>query len=117
MSVTNSIRALLNMKGFRQCDLLPVFEMANVQSLSNKFRGERWSAVDLVKIAEFCGAKLVFVLPNGERVLISADPPAAPAPGAADEEGTGGGIGGGADSAGVTPVSNPKKKMGHSKAK
>lgn len=76
MSVTNSIRALLQMKGLKQGDLLPVFGLANVQSLSNKFRGERWSAADLVKVAEFAGARLAFILPNGERIVIetAADP-------------------------------------------
>ena len=86
MSITTSVRALLGMVGKRQCDLLPVFGLANVQSLSNKFRGERWSAADLVAVADACGAKLAFILPDGERVLISAGGPvqASPAAAAAD---------------------------------
>ncbi len=85
MSITTSVRALLGMVGKKQRDLLPVFGLANVQSLSNKCRGERWSAADLVAVADACGAKLAFVLPDGERVLISADPvQASPAVAAAD---------------------------------
>ena len=75
MSITSSVRALLEIRGKRQVDLLPVFDLANPQSLSNKFRGERWSASDLVKVAEFTGCKLAFILPDGERIVI--DDPAA----------------------------------------
>ena len=77
MSITTSVRALLGMVGKRQCDLLPVFGLANVQSLSNKFRGERWSAADLVAVAEACGCRLAFVLPDGTILPISAASPAA----------------------------------------
>ena len=75
MSITSSVRALLEIRGKRQVDLLPVFGLANPQSLSNKFRGERWSAADLVKVAEVTGCKLAFILPDGERIVI--DDPAA----------------------------------------
>lgn len=89
MSITSSIRALLEIRGKRQVDLLPVFGLANAQSLSNKFRGGRWSASDLVKIAEFAGAKLAFILPDGERIIIGgSDPVQAPPPG--DSAGAGG---------------------------
>ena len=108
MSITTSVRALLGMVGKKQRDLLPVFGLANVQSLSNKFRGERWSAADLVAVADACGAKLAFILPDGERVLISAaDPVQASAgaglgsPGGAALTGAGGQ---------VTTPSTPKSK-------
>ena len=78
MGITNSIRALLNITGMKQCDLLPVFNLANVQSLSNKFREERWSASDLVKIADATGCKLCFVFPDGERIVLSSDQAAPP---------------------------------------
>ena len=71
MSITNSVRALLKICGKRQVDLLPIFGLANAQSLSNKIRGERWSASDLVSVAEFTGAKLAFILPDGERIIIN----------------------------------------------
>ena len=70
MSITNSIRAVLGMAGMKQRDLLPVFGLANPQSLSNKFRGERWSASDLVKVAEVTGCKVAFVFPDGQQVFI-----------------------------------------------
>ena len=74
MSVSQSVKALLELRGFKQRDLIQPLDIKGenpVQSLSNKIRGERWSASDLVKVADFTGCKLAFILPDGERVLIS----------------------------------------------
>lgn len=66
------------MTGKKQADLAHVLNKSKErdampkQSLSNKFAGERWSAADLVKVADFCGCKLAFILPDGERVVLSA---------------------------------------------
>ena len=76
MSISNQIKALLSMSGMKQIDLMGALGMASRQSLSNKVAGERWSAADLIKIAEATGSKLAFILPNGERVVLSADDPA-----------------------------------------
>ena len=70
MAVSKKIKALLIEREKKQSDLMDVLEMSSRQSLSNKFTNERWSADDLVKIAEFCGCKLAFVLPNGERIVL-----------------------------------------------
>ena len=75
MNTSNSIKALLSLSGKRQIDLLGILDIASRQSLSNKFSGDRWSASDLVKIADFTGSKLAFILPDGERVVIAADDP------------------------------------------
>lgn len=75
MSISNSIKALLSLSGNRQIDLLGILDIKSRQSLSNKFSGERWSASDLVKVADFTGSKLAFILPDGERVVITADDP------------------------------------------
>ena len=74
VSISASIKALLNLRGLKQADLMEVLKVGSKQALSNKFVGGRWSAADLVAVADACGAKLAFVLPDGERVLISADP-------------------------------------------
>ena len=106
MSITTSVRALLGMTGKRQGDLLPVFGLANVQSLSNKFRGERWSAADLVSVARFCNARLCFVMDDGTTIPISAGDPlggsASPAAGVPVGESRGA-VGGG-----VTPANSRK---------
>ena len=78
VSISKQIKALLAMTGKKQADLAPVLNKSKErdampkQSLSNKFAGERWSAADLVKVADFCGCKLAFILPDGERVVLSA---------------------------------------------
>lgn len=73
LAISKKIKALLAEADRKQVDLLEVLGMSSKQSLSNKFTNERWSADDLVKIAEFCGCKLAFVLPNGERIVIDSD--------------------------------------------
>ena len=71
MSVSKKVKALLLEREKKQSDLMEVLGMSSKQSLSNKVSNERWSAEDLVKIAEYCGCKLAFILPNGERITIS----------------------------------------------
>lgn len=73
MAVSKKVKALLMEREKKQSDLMDVLEMSSKQSLSNKFTNERWSAEDLVKIAEFCGCKLAFVLPNGERIVLDVE--------------------------------------------
>ena len=72
MAVSKKIKSLLAETDKKQADLLEVLGMSSKQSLSNKFTNERWSADDLAKIADFCGCKLAFILPNGERIIIGA---------------------------------------------
>ena len=70
MAASKKIKSLLAETDKKQADLLEVLGMSSKQSLSNKFTNERWSANDLAKIADFCGCKLAFILPNGERIII-----------------------------------------------
>ena len=73
MGYSKTIKALLAICGKKQSDLMPLLGMSSRQSLSNKFTNERWSADDLAKIAQHCGCKLAFVLPDGERIVIGDD--------------------------------------------
>ena len=73
MAISKKVKALLAQVDKKQYDLLNVLDIKSKQSLSNKFSNERWSADDLVKIAEFCGCKLAFVLPNGERIVLDSE--------------------------------------------
>ena len=70
MEISKNIKALLSVCGKRQSDLMDILGMSSRQSLSNKFSNERWSAEDLVSIAGYCGCKLAFILPSGERIVI-----------------------------------------------
>lgn len=73
MAASKKIKSLLAETGKKQSDLLDVLDVSSKQSLSNKFTHERWSADDLAQIAEFCGCKLAFILPSGERIVINTD--------------------------------------------
>lgn len=73
MGITKKIKTLLLETNTKQSDLMEVLNMSSKQSLSNKFSNERWSADDMVKIAEFCGCKLAFVMPEGQHIFIDAD--------------------------------------------
>lgn len=73
MSTSSSIKALLNLTGKKQSDLMEPLQMSSRQSLSNKFSNERWSAQDLVDIAKLCGCRISFILPDGQEIRIGAD--------------------------------------------
>ena len=73
MSVTKKIKALLALTGKKQTDLMDSLGMSSKQSLSNKFANERWSAEDLVKVAEECGCKIAFILPDGQQIPIDKE--------------------------------------------
>lgn len=70
MSISAKVKALLNLQGKKQADLMGVLEMGSKQALSNKFSNERWSADDLIRVSEFTGCQLAFLLPNGERIIL-----------------------------------------------
>ena len=68
MNISDSIMILLRMCGLRQIDLMETLHMSSRQSLSNKFAGCRWSATDLVDVANATGTKLSFTFPDGKRL-------------------------------------------------
>ena len=41
--------------------------------MSNKFARNSWFATDLIKVANFCGCKLAFILPDGQQIIIEDD--------------------------------------------
>lgn len=73
MPISKRIKALLLETDKKQSDLMGVLDMSSKQSLSNKFSNERWSADDLVKVAEYCGCKLAFIMPDGQQIVIDAE--------------------------------------------
>lgn len=70
MSISSTIKALLNLTGKKQYELMDALGMSSKQSLSNKFKNERWSADDLATVAEICECKLAFIMPNGQQIFI-----------------------------------------------
>lgn len=73
MSITAKVKALLALTGTKQADLMECLGMSSKQSLSNKFTNGRWSAEDLVKVAEQCGGKLAFLLPDGQQITLDKE--------------------------------------------
>lgn len=73
MAISKRIKALLLETDKKQSDLMEVLDMSSKQSLSNKFSNERWSADDLVRVAEYCGCKLAFLMPDGKKIIIDAE--------------------------------------------
>lgn len=74
MSITQKVRALLDLTGKKQNDLIEPLEMASKQSLYNKFTKNRWTGQDLITVAEATGCKLAFVLPNGDLLTLDDEP-------------------------------------------
>ena len=73
MKISDTVRALLNMTGYKQSDLLPVLSMSSKQSLNNKFSNDRWDGKDLIRIASFLGCRIGFQLRNGDMLFVDAD--------------------------------------------
>ena len=73
MDTSSRVKALLELTGKNQTDLAAAFGMTTPQAMNNKMRRDSWSAKDLAKAAQICGAKLAFILPDGSQLIISPD--------------------------------------------
>ena len=73
MSLSDSVRMALKKARKSHQDLCGIWGNTP-QAMSNKFRLERWSGQDLLRVAEFTGGKLAFIYPDGTQIPI--DPPA-----------------------------------------
>lgn len=73
MGISANIKALLALSNLKLSDLLQPLNMSSRQSLSNKITNERWSAQDLVDIANLCDCKLAFIMPDGQHIFITSE--------------------------------------------
>ena len=69
MSASNKIKAVLKLCNKKQLDLAEHFGMTT-QTMSNKMARGSWSATDLVRVAEFTGCKIAFILPDGQQIVL-----------------------------------------------
>lgn len=69
MSLSDSVRMALKKARKNQTDLIRIWGNSK-SAMSNKFRLERWSGNDLVRVARFTGGKLAFIYPDGQQILI-----------------------------------------------
>ena len=72
MPISDKVKGLLALSGKRQIDLADTFGMSK-QTMNNKLSRDSWSGKDLAKVAEFCGCKLAFVLPDGQLIVIEPE--------------------------------------------
>lgn len=72
MSVSDKVKGLLALSGKKQVELATHFGMSQ-QTMGNKMRRGSWSANDLAKVAEFCGCKLAFIMPDGQQIAIDPE--------------------------------------------
>lgn len=70
--VSDKVRSVLALSGKRPVDLAVLYETSQ-QSINNKLSQSRFSAEDLIRIAEFTGCRLAFILPDGGQLFFSAD--------------------------------------------
>ena len=71
MSLSDSVRMALKKARKNQTDLIRIWGNSK-SAMSNKFRLERWSGNDLIRVAKFTGSKLAFIYPDGQQILIEA---------------------------------------------
>ena len=67
--ISDCVKALLAIRGKKQIELAELFGMSK-QAMSNKFSKNSWFAKDLIKVAELCGCKVAFILPDGQKINI-----------------------------------------------
>ena len=71
MSVSNKTRALLNLKGKKSHELAAYFGISS-QAMRNKLSRDTLSAEDLIKIADFLGCELAFILSDSQKITLDA---------------------------------------------
>ena len=64
---------MLSRVSWQQAELTSVLGMSSNQAVNNKIRKNSWFASDLLKVAELCGCKLAFVMPDGQCIYLSDD--------------------------------------------
>lgn len=74
MKISDTVRALLNMTGHKQSDLLPVLGLSSRQSLNNKFSNDRWDGKDLALVADSLNCRIGFQFGNGDMLYLDPEP-------------------------------------------
>lgn len=70
--VSDKVRSVLALSGKRPADLAALYETSQ-QSMNNKLSLSRFTADDLIRIAEFTGCRLAFILPDGGQLFFGPD--------------------------------------------
>ena len=67
MNVSDAVMHALRVSGKKQVDLVGILKVTTPQAANKKVREGRWTADDLIKVAEFTGGKILFQMPDGEQ--------------------------------------------------
>ena len=70
--ITDKVKALLALSDKKNIDLARHFNMTP-QTMSNKMMLNRYTADELIKIAEFTGCRVAFVLPDGQHIFLEPE--------------------------------------------
>lgn len=70
--MNDKVRAILALAGKRNIDLAELYGVSK-QSMNNKMANNRFSADDLIRIAEFTECQLAFVLSDGQHIFLDSD--------------------------------------------
>lgn len=71
MSVSDKVKAVLSCAGKKQVELAAHLGMRK-QNLATKMARDSWRADDLARVAEFVGAKVGFIMPDGTAIYLDA---------------------------------------------
>ena len=69
MAISSKVKAVLNIKDKDHKALATHLGLSS-QALSNKFYRDSFSADDLIKIADFLGCDLAFIIDDTQRVVL-----------------------------------------------
>ena len=72
MSISDKVKAVLSCAGKKQVELAEYMGMRR-QNLATKMQRDSWPASDLVKVAEFTGSKIGFIMPDGTCIYLDSD--------------------------------------------
>ena len=70
--VSDKIKTLLSMKGKKYKELAQPFGISK-QAMRNKFARGRFSADELIQIADFLNCQLAFNIDNEQKVILTTD--------------------------------------------
>lgn len=70
--VTDKIKALLALSKKKNVDLARLYGVTP-QAMNNKIALNRYTADDLIRIAEFTGCRVGFLLPDGQHIFLDPE--------------------------------------------
>ena len=67
--ISNKLKSLMQYAGKKEVELASLYGIKS-QSMNNKFSRGSFSAEDLIRICDFCGATLTCTMPDGHTITL-----------------------------------------------